>query len=465
MPEQAELKVLVSMRDQATQQMQGISKNTQRMNDAFKQMGRAATVAGAAVSAALILAVRQVLNVGEALTDMSDRTGLAIKTLQEFGYAVRLSGGDMNQFEIALRQMQQQIIMAADSTKEEGNELAYVESMLAKYRATANEMPEMYADWTAQAMKLRNTTKQLDDPFTQIGLDIKQLQTLKPEDQFLTVALAVANIQDSTLKAARAMEIFGARTGTELLPILKDGAAGMDAMRKAAQAAGYVLSDEQVAAADKAKKEIQALRLQVEGLTQKLTIALVPIIQKLIPYIEKAVDAFAKWAAENPTWVADMIVLAGSMAAVATALAPFGPMIQVLGAAVVALLDALIHLGMEFGVFEKMKPIVEANGKAWVALANALEWVRQKFIELTGPADTLFNLMAKLPIFELARMVAGSAATGEQGRAEESAAASAANVGAAAPQTIIVQVDGREMARATSPYYAQGAQLRRRMGG
>ena len=58
------------------------------------------------------------------------------------------------------------------------------------------------------------------DTLFQLGLSMADLRKLSPEDQFTLIADRLSKVENTTRRAALAMEIFG-RGGTELLPMLE----------------------------------------------------------------------------------------------------------------------------------------------------------------------------------------------------------------------------------------------------
>ena len=76
----------------------------------------------------------------------------------------------------------------------------------------------------------------------------EDLKNLSPEQQFQTLANALAGVENASEKAALAQKVFG-KAGTELLPLFAEGEAGMAALREQAQSLGIVMSTEAAAGA------------------------------------------------------------------------------------------------------------------------------------------------------------------------------------------------------------------------
>ena len=82
-----------------------------------------------------------------------------------------------------------------------------------------------------------------------MGLSVDSLTAMNPEEQFLAVADAISRIEDPSLRAGMAMAVFG-KSGTELLPMIEDGRAGLERFRQEAAAVGRIMSTEDAEAAE-----------------------------------------------------------------------------------------------------------------------------------------------------------------------------------------------------------------------
>lgn len=140
-------------------------------------------------------------DMGSDLLDMSQRTGVSVEALSELGFAADQSGADMQTLEGGLRRMQQLIADAAGGS------------------ASARQA--------------------LD----RLGISVEDLSRLSPDQQFKLIADRLSQINNPTMRAAAAMDIFG-RAGTRLLPMLANGAAGIEAMQQQARDLGLTWSTE-----------------------------------------------------------------------------------------------------------------------------------------------------------------------------------------------------------------------------
>lgn len=163
----------------------------------ISNIGKGLMAAGTAVTAPLTLMAKSFADGGSRILEMSKRTGVSVEALSALGYAAQRSGADMDSLEAGLRKMQRSIVSAASGSQ------------------------------TAQ------------ETFSLLGLDINKLAQMNPEEQFKSIADALAGITDPTLRAAMAMQVLG-RGGTALLPMMEQGAAGIEMMEEKAKALGLV---------------------------------------------------------------------------------------------------------------------------------------------------------------------------------------------------------------------------------
>jgi hypothetical protein len=131
------------------------------------------------------------------LVDMADRTGVGVSALAELDFAATKGGTSLETLEGGLRKMSVNLADAAAGSK------------------------------TARAA------------FDAIGVSVSELSGLSPDQQFERIADGLAGISDPGARAAAAMDIFG-KSGADLLPLMKDGAKGIQAFRDDAKRLGSI---------------------------------------------------------------------------------------------------------------------------------------------------------------------------------------------------------------------------------
>jgi len=120
-----------------------------------------------------------------ALLHMSERTGVSISDLHGMSTAFEATGASASSFERAMRMIEMRLQSAAMGS------------------ASAR------------------------DKFAALGINWQTLRGLAPEEVFFKVADAVSNMKDSTEKAEAIIGLLGARFGTQLIPALNLGSAGL----------------------------------------------------------------------------------------------------------------------------------------------------------------------------------------------------------------------------------------------
>jgi len=208
----------------------------------MKKIGKVAAVAGAAVVGAVGLMVKSYVKAGDEVHKMALRTGFSTEKLSELKYAAEISGASLETLEKGVKKMAKTIL---DASKSGGALATYVRA------------------------------------FEQIGLTAEELIDLSPEDQFDKIARAIANVENPTIRAARAQDIFG-RAGTQLLPLFAEGAEGLDKLRKKAHELGLVFDQEAANKAAALNDAITSLKGSVTGVTREIAGALVPTLRILV---------------------------------------------------------------------------------------------------------------------------------------------------------------------------------------
>jgi hypothetical protein len=90
--------------------------------------------------------------------------------------------------------------------------------------------------------QLRMGKTQAEDKFGALGIDTDQLKRLSTDEAFTAIAERISKMGTASDRAAAAFQIFG-RRGQELLPILKQGAAGVEELKEKAHELGLVLDE------------------------------------------------------------------------------------------------------------------------------------------------------------------------------------------------------------------------------
>ncbi len=317
---------------------------------------------GAAIVSPMILATKHFMDAGSALNDMSARTGLSTNALFELGFAAEQTGSNMEEVEKGVRKMQKTIMDAASGEK------TYV------------------------------------DALRMVGTSYAELQGLSPEKQFERIAEGINAIQDPTMKAASAVEIFG-RSGTNLLPMIGD----MKALRAEAVRLGLSIGPEQAAAADALGDSWDACKASLKAVAVAIGSSLAPMLTGLSEKIKEGLQVVREWSAANRSLIVTAFGIGTSAIAAGSGLFLLGKAIALVGGAIGAVMAVGSAMAASFAFMKTvvlllMNPVV-ALGLAAVALggyflyasgaaSKAAAWISQTFASLLGEVTETFGIIA-----------------------------------------------------------------------
>lgn len=219
----------------------------------LQAFGGAAGAAGTAIIGALTAMVANTMLAGHSLEQMMKRTGLSADALSSLGYAAKQTGSDQQSLATALR--------------------------FAAKNAYANS-----------------------DAFKALGVNVHDSDGhLKAADTLLLdVSGAMLHVSDDTEKAALAIKLFG-RSGTAILPLLREGPEGIRRLQEEARKLGIVWSDAEVAKTEKYFEAVSGLKDVFGGLTRELSMGLIPTLTKLAIVARDAFAELNKFGKAHPT--------------------------------------------------------------------------------------------------------------------------------------------------------------------
>lgn len=190
---------------------------------------------------------QQLLSFGKAAIDaadnvnkMSQRTGIATETLSGLLHAAKLADVESGDLETGLRKLNKSISDAAAGSK------------------------------AAQ------------DSFRALGVAFKDASgNALPADEVLAqVADRFQRMPDGANKAALAVELFG-RSGTQLIPMLNNGRAGLEAMKKEAERLGISLSKDAAQAAEDFNDNVTRMQASAQGAAMQFMNGLLPALNQV----------------------------------------------------------------------------------------------------------------------------------------------------------------------------------------
>lgn len=208
---------------------------------------KASTVAVAAAATAVYKVGKSSAEAGAYIQDLADRLGIAAEEVQRYDYIALQSGV---------------------STEE-----------LAKSIAKARD-----AIGTAFTGTTNTATKALETLFGSLNNIPKST-----EEGFNAIIGKLSQIEDSTMQAYYANEIFGERLATNLIPLINNGADKLEQLNKEFETLGY-LSNEEVQQLADLDDNFNKITKKVQNLTYQLGVVLAPIIEMIIEILEPVVS-------------------------------------------------------------------------------------------------------------------------------------------------------------------------------
>lgn len=359
--------------------MKSIEKRLQTFGKNITSIGKSVLAAGTAILAPMLAASKIFDSMGSQLIDMSARTGVSVEALSSLGFAAEQSGSSLEELEGGLKKMQKFLFSAASGAKEAQSVLRY------------------------------------------LGLTVKDLVRLSPEDQFRLIAQRLNAIRNPTAKAALAMAILG-KSGANLLPMI----AALKESEDLARSLGIVMSTEDAQAADALGDAWGNLVAQGKAVAFQVGAALAPALTELALQASAVIRNFLDWLRENRELVvsiakvaaivvgigAGLVVLGGLVSAAATVFGALAAVVTFVGAALGALVGGLLFL-------------VSPVGLVIVALVGLTTW----FLTMTETGQAAVQFLAdaiaqtSADIAQAFQGIKDSLAAGDLGQAVKVAAA------------------------------------------
>ena len=236
-------------------------KNLTKQLDVAANKTKGLSIASAAAIAGIYKLGSDAAATGGNLQDMADRLNVSAEALQRYDYIALQSGVDTEQM---------------------------VKSM-AKVRDAVG---------TALSGQTNTATTALEKLFGSLN-NIPS----GTEESFTAVIDKLSQVEDSTLQAYYANEIFGERLATNLIPMINNGADKIAKFNAEFESIGY-LSNEQVQALADFDDELNIMRERLDLAKTELGMSMIPIMENFVDIIEKyvvpAIKKLSDWFNDLP---------------------------------------------------------------------------------------------------------------------------------------------------------------------
>lgn len=216
-------------------------RNAKRMEQAFAGASKALGALGGVLSAgAFASMVKGVIDTGDALSKLSQRTGVAVEDLSKLQYAASLNDLTNDKLETSLAKLAKSMADTAAGTGD-----------------AAKAFAAMGISVTDSSGKLRSGAAVIAD-----------------------VADRFSQYEDGAAKAALAQQIFG-RSGAEMIPLLNSGAKGLKEMGDEAARLGIVMSEDLAKKSAEFNDNMTRLHARLEGMKRDVIVPMIPVLLEM----------------------------------------------------------------------------------------------------------------------------------------------------------------------------------------
>ena len=267
--------------DKVKRDQQSLSGLVMRHEKQFQSMGRTISVVGGAVTATLGAIVKKTADTGDAINDLSQRTGIGTEILSGYKLAFDKSGTSQEGFGVGMRNLSRIMDEAWRGGKE------------------------------SQAV------------FKRLSVEYKDSEgKLRPlNDVMLDAAERFSQMDAGARKSALAQDVFG-KSGAELIPMLNMGKKGLQENFDITEKLGGLWSKEAASSADQFNDSLAELKASGGGLTKEIGMALMPTVKDMIGSVTNTIAKVREWAAEHPGLTRGIAETVGKVGLWAVALGP-----------------------------------------------------------------------------------------------------------------------------------------------
>ena len=256
MTEKANVEVIIKGKDEASAAMGKVGKSADQMAAKFAKVGGIMMAVGGGMLAMAGKMVTDYAKAGDEIAKMAKRTGIATEALSEMRHVAMISGTSLESVEKGIKKMQRTITDADQG--------------MAEYVRT----------------------------FETLGISMESIVGKTPEEQFWMLVEALGEVEDFTVKAALAQEIFG-RAGTDLMPIIDDTKESIQGLKDEAHELNMVFDEESAAAAEAQVDAMTNFKLALEGLRNAFAKSIMPIMTEFLTFLTDKLKPMIEWLSEH----------------------------------------------------------------------------------------------------------------------------------------------------------------------
>ena len=396
--------------EEANETIEDTSKKAGNFAESLKKgaataakFGTAVVTGTAAAGAALMGVVSSSASTADEIDKMSAKIGMSKQAYQEWSYVLGQNGMDVNSLQMGMKTLVAQMDGAASGTE---------------------KSVEMFE---ALGVSIYDSTGKMKNQ----------------EDMFKEVTMALAAMENGTEKAALANGLLG-RSGSEMMPMLNNGAEGIVELTDRAHELGLIMGDDAVTAGVVLGDTLDDVKKSAGMVGTKIGVALFPILQKVLdmvlkfmPQVQSIFDNFAPLLIGLMDSLMPMLfdlvesvfpllvnlceALLPSFIQITEAILPvvvrlleilLPPLIQIVEAVLPVITTLLVALmDILSPILELLSPLLSAIMAILSPLLELLNVILQPLIDLfTFLADTIGSVLG--PVFEGIGAVVGKVGEG-----------------------------------------------------
>lgn len=199
---------------------------------------------------------------GDKVIKTADALGISADAYQELSYAMQRGGASVEDFDAALKHIEQQMGSAVQGQ--------------------------------SKAVKA----------FSQFGITVKDIEGMNAEEAFYAIADGISKIEDPSKRMKASLQLLGG-SGEKVAHAMRNGAEGLDDLRKAARATGNVRSRKELEQSAKAADMLLDAQLSLKG-------AFNDVAYEVMPTVIGVLKDLAGWVRENREGIRQFAETAGT---------------------------------------------------------------------------------------------------------------------------------------------------------
>ena len=274
----------------------------------IRSVGTVLGAAGMGVLTPMLHASKKFAEDGAALWEMSQQTGATVETLSALKYA----GDDLG--------------------------------------VSAETIGMAFVKMTKTVYSAANGSKSATAALGALGLSIGNLDGLNPDEQFLAIADALAQVENPQIRLGMAMDIFG-KNAASVIPLLAQGRDGLEQYMAKAKDMGRVMSGEDAQAAHELHDAMKHLNGGMMNLYKSIGAALAPALTQIFEGITNVALCVKNWINDNKElvitiaqWAAVLTGAGIALVSVGYAISGVGAVLGVLASAITGIISVVTFL-------------------------------------------------------------------------------------------------------------------------